>query len=128
MKRLALLPGHRTCCFSEKSPNLYFRYQVKVLKLFAEAGAMLSNRGINAQARIFRKNFERTLQGTVQCYRLRRFGRLHDFLNSLFLLSVRCPNHFFCRSAPTHKGSSVCVFDRPVRFSNLWCAAFLLRS
>jgi hypothetical protein len=97
MKRLALLPAHRAYCFSKKAPNPYLRCYVRGLKQFADAGAMASARRNNAQARILRKNFERTLRGTVQYYRLRRFGRLHDFLNSLFLLSVRCPNHFFCR-------------------------------
>jgi hypothetical protein len=46
----------------------------------------------------FVKKFERGLPWAVQCNRLRRFGRLHEFLWKLFLLSVRCPNQFFCQN------------------------------
>ena len=48
----------------------------------------------NAQTRIFRKKLERAPLQTVKLNRLRRFGWLHVFLYSLFLLSVRCPNLF----------------------------------
>jgi nicotinate-nucleotide pyrophosphorylase (carboxylating) len=46
----------------------------------------------------FVKNFEQTLVQAVESNRLRRFGRLHEFLWKLFLLSVRCPNQFFCQN------------------------------
>ena len=60
----------------------------------------------------FVKKFERTLLRAVESNRLRRFGRLHEFFWKLFLLSVRCPNHFFCQN-PTGSGTPLlaCSID-----------------
>src|SRR6266487_1143051 len=44
------------------------------------------------------KKIERGPSPVVYLNRLRRFGWWHVFLNSLFLLSVRCPNLFFLLS------------------------------
>ena len=60
--------------------------------------ARLLNTGNLNKHEFFVKKFERTLLQAVQSNRLRRFGRLHEFLWKLFLLSVRCPNHFFCQN------------------------------
>jgi 5''-3'' exonuclease (including N-terminal domain of PolI) len=49
----------------------------------------------------FRKKFERGPDAAVQFNRLRRFGRWHVFLDSLFLLSVCCPNLFFAFRSTT---------------------------
>jgi hypothetical protein len=48
----------------------------------------------------FVKKFEHALLQAVQSNRLRRFGRWHEFFWKLFLLSVRCPNQFFCPNRP----------------------------
>src|SRR5215471_7508393 len=60
----------------------------------------------------FVKKFERALLDPVQCNRLRRFGRLHEFFWKLFLLSVRCPNHFFCPNSERNSRHNVgCLID-----------------
>ena len=77
---------------SVSAGNLQARINVRRLVLASETPEILTRHGF------FVKKFERALLQAVESNRLRRFGRVHEFFWKLFLLSVRCPNHFFCQN------------------------------
>ena len=51
------------------------------------------------------------MRPVVKVNRLRRFGWSHDFLDSLFLLNVRCPNLFFVPDGAKDKVERLRVRD-----------------